>query len=408
MSLKKLDKRDKIIFSEIQTIHIDLLKDIKLNGLNQNKFNQFISNLKKTGPVLIYIFYNIFYHKNLCDRLFNYLENVNILKIYSINKNTLLHKNFLDENIKNINHLLNSSFDYKMLKNELLFEIYNNNDLIIKIKNKDYEEMLFKHRNILKNLLHTVKFNNIHIEMENIINIDNTYKKLKNYSNFTEEINNMLLFNNQIKNLEINDIIYRSDDITVKSLYDYYNINNFKNNINKINNIQVLVFIILLEMIHFGKINIDFQMNNIYINDKLNLCFLDYSNILILDDKKKDVFIKIINILLNNINDNSFFNKIIPLIVINNNQNIIKKIIDEANIELLSINDKKNNICQIHKIINILKLISMKNILYISSDFIDIIHIIYLIVNFNYTHNNLFNKIKHHIKINNLNKLINM
>lgn len=403
MSLKNMKLKDKVRLSEIQSINIDLLNDIKNNGLNDNYLEQLIINIKKSGPIVTYIYIYLFKYKNIINKILNNKNNININKIYKIKENNLIEIDDIYKYLPEIKHILNKKIE-KNIKNELLFEIYNNDNSIIKIKNNKFEELLKKDENIIKHIYLTINENSNNNQISNIMNTYNICNHLKNNSNFKKEIDNMMFYNNKIDKLNTNNILYDSQNIVVKDITNYFNVKIFENKIKHFNNIQLNLFIIFLEMIKLGKINIDFNLDNLYVDNLFNFCFLDYSNILELDKVNIQLFQKLIKIILNFNNDiNNFLEKFVISIIKNNKNNDSQRIISEIR------SDLKNNNSSLIPIIKIIQYNVIKNINIFHYHVSTFLNIIILIENETYLKNsiNIFSFFNSNIEKNKLKYLLN-
>ena len=392
MKLKNIELKNKIRISEIQTINIDLYEEISKNSLNIVRFNKFIDNLKKTGPIFICLFLNLFHRKYILNQILKNDNNLNLNKIKNIKNYPIIDINIIKNTINNeVSHLIKNN-NLIFLKNELLFEIYKHQNFIIKIKNNEYHNILKKDEGIIQYIPNLINSSE-KIILNNIIDIEKVFNELEIKSNFKKELFQMLSFEKNINNLKILDNLYISNNILIRSIENCINILQIKN----LKIIQIKLFILFLNMISIYKINTDFHFNNIYLDKSNNFYFLDYSNILFLDDSSKFTLKVILNLILNYNNLDHFLNNFLKHSLINKSKNQINNVIK---------NFKKD--LNLNKNINIVEvLIHLKNYFSKHLSLIDnkiyvIIDILIYIENNNYQNNstNIFVDIKKYIQDN--------
>ena len=392
MKLKNLELKYKVRISEIQTINIDLYEEISKNGLNIIRLNKFIDNLKKTGPIFICLFLNLFHRRYILNKILKNDNNINLDNIKNIKNYPIIHNNKIRNFINNeVSHLIKNN-DLIFIKNELLFEIYKHQNFIIKIKNNEYHNILKKDKGIIQYIPNLINSKE-EIILNNIIDIKKVFNDLEKKSNFKKELFHMLSFEKNIHNLKILNNLYISDNILIRKIENCINILQIKN----LKIIQIKLFILFLDMISIRKINIDFHFNNIYLDKSNNFYFLDYSNILFLDDSSEFTLKILLNLILNYNNLDHFLNNFLKHSLINKSKNQINNVIKNFKKDL---NLNKN--INIVEVLIYLKNYFSKHLSLIDNSSYIFLDILIYIENNNYQNNstNIFIDIKKYIEDN--------
>ena len=392
MKLKNLELKYKVRISEIQTINIDLYEEISKNGLNIIRLNKFIDNLKKTGPIFICLFLNLFHRRYILNKILKNDNNINLDNIKNIKNYPIIHNNKIRNSINNeVSHLIKNN-DLIFIKNELLFEIYKHQNFIIKIKNNEYHNILKKDKGIIQYIPNLINSKE-EIILNNIIDIKKVFNDLEKKSNFKKELFHMLSFEKNIHNLKILNNLYISNNILIRNIENCINILQVKN----LKIIQIKLFILFLDMISIHKINTDFHFNNIYLDKSNNFYFLDYSNILFLDDSSEFTLKILLNLILNYNNLDHFLNNFLKHSLINKSKNQINNVIKNFKKDL---NLNKN--INIVEVLIYLKNYFSKHLSLIDNSSYIFLDILIYIENNNYQNNstNIFIDIKKYIEDN--------
>lgn len=390
MKLKNLELKYKVRISEIQTINIDLYEEISKNGLNIIRLNKFIDNLKKTGPIFICLFLNLFHRRYILNKILKNDNNINLDNIKNIKNYPIIHNNKIRNSINNeVSHLIKNN-DLIFIKNELLFEIYKHQNFIIKIKNNEYNNILKKDKGIIQYIPNLINSKE-EIILNNIIDIKKVFNDLEKKSNFKKELFHMLSFEKNIHNLKILNNLYISNNILIRNIENCINILQVKN----LKIIQIKLFILFLDMISIHKINTDFHFNNIYLDKSNNFYFLDYSNILFLDDSSEFTLKILLNLILNYNNLDHFLNNFLKHSLINKSKNQINNVIKNFKKDL---NLNKN--INIVEVLIYLKNYFSKHLSLIDNSSYIFLDILIYIENNNYQNNstNIFIDIKKYIR----------
>lgn len=305
--IKKLPKKYHPRLFEIMSIHIDNYLEIKKNGLTKELLDEFINNIKESGPVGIKMVQWAACNSNYLNGFLNNINNINLdgLKIVHDNCEQQDVDDIIDRIKEDYDDFDESQFNKEPLGIGSIAQVHKYGSNIIKVRHEDVEDIIEEDLNIFKEIVKLGRDDNLedffavdYFKIVNMIDINVLVKELKEQVDLTKEASNIEKVAEQDlgNKVKIPNVIFSTENILIEEFIKGVNINKITEK-DKIIKYKIETLVIFLKMINSGYVHADLHEGNI-LYDEEEIGLIDFGIIKILKDSERENLKKLLNIVL--------------------------------------------------------------------------------------------------------------